>query len=63
MQQPGDRSVATGLGRVKTTYRMNGAGGNLEGLWLCPDRRHEWPDAHDVHDAGQIVGKYVQRHL
>ena len=31
--------------------------------WLCPHRGREWPDAHDVHHAGQIVAKYVQRHL
>jgi hypothetical protein len=27
--------------------------------WLCPDRGHKRPDAHDVHDAGEIVGEYV----
>ena len=26
---------------------------------LCPHRRHEWLDAHDVHDARKIVGEYV----
>ena len=30
---------------------------------LCPHRRHERLDTHDVHDAGQIVDKYMQRHL
>src|SRR5207342_3761618 len=28
---------------------------------LCP--RHERLDAHDVHDAREVVGEYVQRHL
>ena len=28
-----------------------------------PDRGHQRLDAHDVHDAGQIVGQHVQRHL
>ena len=31
--------------------------------WLCPDRGHKRPDTHDVHDTGEIVGEYVQRHL
>ena len=30
---------------------------------LCPHRRHEGLDAHDVHNAGEIVSQYVQRHL
>ena len=30
---------------------------------LCPYRHHERLDADDVHDAGEIVGQYVQRHL
>ena len=30
---------------------------------LCPHRRQERPDAHDVDDARQIVGQHVQRHL
>jgi len=30
---------------------------------LCPHRRHEGLNAHDVHNAGEIVGQYVQRHL
>src|SRR5271170_2776536 len=30
---------------------------------LCPRRRHEGLDAHDVHNAGEIVSQYVQRHL
>ena len=30
---------------------------------LRSHRRHKWPDAEDVHDARQIVGQYVQRHL
>jgi hypothetical protein len=30
---------------------------------LCPDCCDERLDANDVHDAGEIVGKDVQRHL
>ena len=30
---------------------------------LCPHRRQERPDAHDVDDARQIVSQHVQRHL
>jgi len=29
---------------------------------LCPHRRHERPDAHDVHDTRKIVGEHVQYH-
>jgi hypothetical protein len=28
-------------------------------LLLCPDCGHEWLNAHDVHDAGEIVGENV----
>ena len=31
--------------------------------WLCPHRRHERRDSDDVHDAREIVGQHVQRHL
>src|ERR1700693_5485214 len=30
---------------------------------LCPHRRQEWLDTHDVRNTGEIVGQYVQRHL
>src|SRR4051795_11837444 len=30
---------------------------------LCPHRHHEWLDADDVHDAGEIVSEHVQCHL
>src|SRR5262249_26637615 len=30
---------------------------------LCLDGGHQRLNAHDVHDAGEIVGEYVQRHL
>jgi hypothetical protein len=30
---------------------------------LCPHRRQERADAHDVHDAREIVGQHVQNHL
>src|SRR5271155_1557288 len=30
---------------------------------ICPHRCQERLDAHDVHDAGEIVGQDVQRHL
>ena len=32
-------------------------------IWLCAHRRHERLDAHDVHDACEIVGQDMQRHL
>src|SRR5262249_16229464 len=32
-------------------------------LSLCLDGGHQRLNAHDVHDAGEIVGEYVQRHL
>jgi hypothetical protein len=32
-------------------------------LGLCLHRRHERLDAHDVNDAGEIVGQYVKSHL
>ena len=28
-------------------------------VWLGPHRGHERPNAHDVHDPGQIVGQHV----
>jgi len=28
-----------------------------------PDRCHEWLDAHDVHDAGEVVGQNAECHL
>ena len=58
-----------GLGRVKTLwrkYRGVGAGSDARSflrLSLCPHCRHERLDAHDVHDAREIVGQHVQRHL
>ncbi len=30
---------------------------------LCPHRRQQRLDAHDVHDAREVVGQYVQSHL
>ena len=30
---------------------------------LCPHRHHERLDTDDVHDAREIVGEHVQRHL
>src|SRR5450759_4668935 len=30
---------------------------------LCPHRRHERLDADDVHDAREVAGQHVQRHL
>jgi hypothetical protein len=33
------------------------------GVELCPHRRHERLDTHDVYDAGKIVGEYVHCHL
>src|SRR6266436_2368609 len=30
---------------------------------LCPHRRQQRLDAHDVHDAREVVGQYVQGHL
>src|SRR5262245_3004371 len=30
---------------------------------LCPRRRQEWLDTHDVHNAREVVGQHVQRHL
>ena len=60
---------AMGLGCVKTlagggeASRLGGAEGALCRGWLGPHRGHEWLNAHDVHDAGKIVGQHVQRHL
>ena len=33
------------------------------GYGTCPHRRQERLDAHDVHDAREVVGQYVQGHL
>jgi hypothetical protein len=43
-----------GNGRVRTTYGASG---------LRPHRGNQRRDAQDVHDAGEIVGEHVQRHL
>src|SRR5215471_17278177 len=57
-----------GLGRVKTVCRKRSELGevatraNFSAL-LCSDRGHQRLNADDVHDAGEIVGEYVQRHL
>ena len=48
-----------GLGRVKTLYLRGGLlafRGKAE-LSGGSDRRHERLHAHDVHDAGEIVGE------
>ena len=49
----------TGLGRVEMPDRVGIEGGRWCGVRLCPDRGDKRPDAHDVHDAGEIVGEYV----
>ena len=41
----------------------NNSGRPQIGGALCPHRRHERLNTHDVHDAGEIVGEYVQRHF
>ena len=46
-------------GAPSSTPRMYGNGGPI----LCPDRCDQQPASHDVHDAGEIVGEDVQRHL
>jgi len=53
---------ALGLGRVETPGQ-NGRFDGRDDRTLCPDRRHERLDAHDVHYSGEIVGQYVQCHL
>ena len=30
---------------------------------LCPHRLHQRSDAHDLHDAFEVVGQYMQAHL
>ena len=52
------------LGRVKTLYRRIACqvAGSVR-YWLCPHRGHERTDAHNVHDAGEIVSEHVQGHL
>jgi len=56
-----------GLGRVKTFSCKRS---ELEGVAtraifpdLCPDHGHQRLNAHNVHHAGEVVGKHVQRHL
>src|SRR5215831_14102157 len=39
------------------------AGEPLFATSLCLDGGHQRLNAYDVHDAGEIVGEYVQRHL
>ena len=57
---------AVGLGRVKTLCRYDIGNSRCAvnlGFDYALNRRHERLDTHDVYDAGEIVGEYVQRHL
>ena len=59
---------APGLGRVKTFSCRRSELGEVatrafSRLSLCPDRGHQRLNAHNVHHAGEVVGKHVQRHL
>src|SRR5262245_22657936 len=61
-------AAALGLGRVKTFCRRMLELHELVkpavfATSLCLDGGHQRLNAHDVHDAGEIVGEYVQRHL
>ncbi len=50
--------TALGLARVETPGRLAYKVGRCEVL-ATPDRGHKRPDAHHVHDAGEIVDEFV----
>ena len=45
--------------RKRLTDGWQYVGAALVRCWLCPHRRHERPNAHHVHDTGEIIGKHV----
>jgi hypothetical protein len=51
------------LMRIPAVLRGSATGYSTCLRRLCPHRRQQRLDAHDVHDAREIVGQYVQGHL